>query len=372
VTVSADRILHVFQPQRGGVSAYAADIAIELQARGWPIAVACDPGADVVPRLEAAGIEPHELRASRSPAPSDARSLAQLRAIVRRTDPALIHAHSTKAGMLAGVVGRTSGVPTVYTPHGWSFEMQVPRPLRLALAGYESVLARGAHRRVVAVCAAERDAGLRWHIAGPSRLEVVRTGRSVAAGRLSRGEARRALGIDEHAKVAAWLGRAGAQKRSADLPQLAAELRSRGVTLAALGGGLEDEGTSSAIRANGGSTLPEDPPQPGLLLAAADCLVQTSAWEGLPLVVIEALEYGLPVIAYSVGGVPEQVIPGENGELVPVGAIEQLAELTGAILGDEARATRLGLASRRRWVEQYQPAMMVDRLELIYRSVLDR
>jgi glycosyltransferase involved in cell wall biosynthesis len=170
--------------------------------------------------------------------------------------------------------------------------------------------------------------------------------------------------------VAAWIGRTGPQKGADGLPALAARLAAGGVVLVALGDGLHASGIAGAIAAAGGVTAPPEL-APRELLAAADVLVSTSAWEGLPLVVLEALEHALPVVAFDVGGLPEQVMEGRTGHLVPRGATDALAERTVSLARDPAAARRLGLAGRALWSERFQPAVMVDRIELIYRDVID-
>jgi glycosyltransferase involved in cell wall biosynthesis len=86
---------------------------------------------------------------------------------------------------------------------------------------------------------------------------------------------------------------------------------------------------------------------PGLL-AGCDVFCLPSAMEGLPLVVLEAMAQGRPVVATSVGGTPELVVDGETGLLVPPGDVDALAEALRRLLADSALARRLGEAGRAR------------------------
>ena len=201
----------------------------------------------------------------------------------------------------------------------------------------------------------------------------MRTGRtSLGTGAPGRQEARAQLVPDlpdEHV-VAAWIGRSGRQKGADALPALAGHLAEHGVLLAALGDGLEESGIADGIRARGGLVVGS--PSPSALLAASDLLVSTSAWEGLPLVVIEALEQGLPVVAYDVGGLREQVVEGRNGHLVGAGDAAALVDRVAALaLSPETRRT-FGDASRQIWLERFRPGTMVERIELVYAHVLER
>jgi glycosyltransferase involved in cell wall biosynthesis len=84
------------------------------------------------------------------------------------------------------------------------------------------------------------------------------------------------------------------------------------------------------------------------LLAASDVVVVPSLWESLPRVVLEAMALGRPVVASAVGGIPEAVLDGETGLLVPAGDPQRLAEVVVDLLRAPARRTALGEAGQRR------------------------
>jgi glycosyltransferase involved in cell wall biosynthesis len=89
------------------------------------------------------------------------------------------------------------------------------------------------------------------------------------------------------------------------------------------------------------------------LMAAADALVLSSAWEGLPNVVMEAMATGLPVVATDVGGVAELVIDGETGFTVPPGSPDHLASAM-TTLATYPKERRVGLgAAGQRFVRQH-------------------
>src|SRR5205807_9503285 len=84
------------------------------------------------------------------------------------------------------------------------------------------------------------------------------------------------------------------------------------------------------------------------LLAAADVFVLSSRSEGLPVSVLEAMAAELPVVATAVGGLPELVVEGETGFLVPPGDARALGAALGRLLADAELCRRLGEAGRRR------------------------
>jgi glycosyltransferase involved in cell wall biosynthesis len=97
-------------------------------------------------------------------------------------------------------------------------------------------------------------------------------------------------------------------------------------------------------------------PQVRALLEGAAALVVPSIYEGMPLVVLEAMEAGVPVVGSRVSGIPEVVLDGETGWLVSPEDPEALAGALAAVLADPAEARRRGEAGRRRVEERYRPA----------------
>lgn len=84
------------------------------------------------------------------------------------------------------------------------------------------------------------------------------------------------------------------------------------------------------------------------ILAAADLFTLGSAFEGLPVSIMEAMAAGLPVVATAVGGVPEAVVAGETGLLVPPHDDRALADAWLELSGDPERRTRMARAARER------------------------
>ena len=84
------------------------------------------------------------------------------------------------------------------------------------------------------------------------------------------------------------------------------------------------------------------------LLAAADVLVLTSRFEGLPMAVLRGMAAGLPVIATAVDGTPEAVCDGHEGILVPVGDVDAVAEACLTLGRDPGLRARMGRSARSR------------------------
>ncbi|MEM7306904.1 MAG: glycosyltransferase [Planctomycetota bacterium] len=105
------------------------------------------------------------------------------------------------------------------------------------------------------------------------------------------------------------------------------------------------------------------------LLALSDAFVMASLWEGLGLVFLEAMAAGLPVLATRVSAVPEVVVDGETGVLVPPGDPEPLAAALLRLAADPAERRRLGAAGRDRVRDRFGLDRMVEETLAIYHDV---
>jgi glycosyltransferase involved in cell wall biosynthesis len=96
----------------------------------------------------------------------------------------------------------------------------------------------------------------------------------------------------------------------------------------------------------------------------------TSAWEALPLCVLEAMQASLPVVAYDVGDLRAQVVEGGSGFLVRPFDLVELARRATLLAEDPALRAALGAAGRRRLDTHFSYDAMVQSIEGIYRDVL--
>jgi glycosyltransferase involved in cell wall biosynthesis len=106
------------------------------------------------------------------------------------------------------------------------------------------------------------------------------------------------------------------------------------------------------------------------LIGLLDVLVVPSLSEGTPLVTLEAMAAGVPVVASAVGGIPEQIRHHCEGLLVPSGDAAALADTVLHLLQDPLWAQKLGEAGRQRGLSHFSFARMVQETEAIYHAAL--
>jgi glycosyltransferase involved in cell wall biosynthesis len=106
------------------------------------------------------------------------------------------------------------------------------------------------------------------------------------------------------------------------------------------------------------------------IVGLLDILVVPSLSEGTPLVTLEAMTAGVPVVASAVGGIPEQIRHHCEGLLVPPGDSAALGEAVLQLLQNPTRMQQLGEAGRWRVLSAFNFAAMVQATEEVYRVAL--
>jgi len=349
------------RPNLGGPTRQAIALWHEHREAGVPtllVTGAVEAGAEVelspathgVPRLEpaaalAAGRDAAgwlvvpELGRGLSPL-GDRGAARQLRELMRRFEPDVVHTHTTKAGWLGRQAAFACGVPVVaHTFHGLVLRDYFGALGSWWLRRLERRLARRTDL-LFAVSASCREELVELGVAAAERIAVLSPAVPLPAA-LPRGEARRQLDIDGQDRRAVFVGRDAPVKRLehfvaaiAAAPAWSGDVVGLGAWPAAL--------EAHVHRAAGRLRLCGPDPQIAQKLAAYDALVLPSRREGLPLVAIEAFAAGVPVVGYDVPGVGDALAEG-RGILVPesagpAGLAAALARLADGALPDVAAA----------------------------------
>lgn len=111
------------------------------------------------------------------------------------------------------------------------------------------------------------------------------------------------------------------------------------------------------------------PQQRDDLLAKADIFVLPSYHEGLPVAILEAMAWGLPIVTTPIGGIPEVIVSNQNGLLVEPGNVQQLSKCIQLLIEDKQLRLSLGKAARET-AESFDAKIYGDRLANIYNTVL--
>ena len=173
-----------------------------------------------------------------------------------------------------------------------------------------------------------------------------------------------------------FLGRMGARKGVPELIQAARRVLALnpGTRFVLAGDGdvenLRNEIAADAVLAPGVEVLGwVSSTKVPTLLQNADVLVLPSHAEGMPMAILEAMAWALPVVATPVGGIPELVREGVSGRIVPVSNPGLLADAITRLVNSEDLRLSLGLTARKRIRDEYSAEAMVRKLRLIYEQL---
>lgn len=352
-------------------------LALRLAEHGFDPEVAGPREAVVYPRLEQAGIPVRRMPLSRSYGNprQDARALRALVSLIRRGRFDLVHCHSAKAGALGRVAARIAGRPSVYSPHCFGFVGDVSSARRLFALAVERALGRGTGV-IVCSCETERRRALEAGVVAPERLRVVFYGVEgcPADGQPNPG----LLELRDDKPLVGAVTALRRQKRVDLLLEAARSVFERvpEARLAIVGNGPLRDSLERQARELGLDRderfrfFPFDPPSARHLLAL-DVFVLPSAWEAMPIGVLEALACGIPQVVTDVEGTHE-AISDETGILVAPRDPAALADAMVALLRDEQRRARMSERSRARHAELFSVDRMVAETAAAYSQALER
>jgi L-malate glycosyltransferase len=354
-----------------------------LQRSCFEPMVACPLAGPLAKACEEIGVEVHGIRAVDARftlrpdriagyAASISSASADLRSLVRRLQPDLIHANSVRSGLVANLATVAIDVPVVWHVH----DILPPHPFTATIR----LLARRSKRTRMIACstAAARS------ISRTDQVTVIRNGIELnkfqfqpGMDQLTRGE----LGITPDQFVFGTVGQIAERKGQVQLVEAFAEVLNSipHAVLVIVGSPLFEHDHNYAARAKSCVSdlgldrhvrfLGQRRDIPGLM-RAFDAFVLNSANETFGLVLAEAMACGTPVIATRGGGVPEIVIDGRTGRLVDHGDRQGLARAM-VELGTNQPLRALLIGNGRRFVERHlSSTRYVHDVESFYRELL--
>lgn len=290
----------------------------------------------------------------------------RLRELIGAVRPAIVHSHLLRAHLAAAGAGRCPGVvATAATEHQADPRRWALRLLRRATRRTTIVTAvsDGVRRHLLA---AGFDAGRVTTIANGIELDPIDR-----AARLAPAE----LGLPPEARMALFVGRLTRQKGldvllaamarlAPDVPAIHLLVAGDGEARSSLEGLASRLGLSARVHFLGRR---DDVSQ---LMKTAHLAVLPSRWEGLSLVLLEAMAAGLPVVATRVEGQAEVIEDGVSGLLVPSEDPAGLAEAMRRLLGDAALSARLGEAAAEKVRREHSAETMAARYAELYNHLL--
>lgn len=364
------RVVHIIQPSSGGIMKQLSALCSRVSRERFDVHLIWSLMPGDPPYAEALqNVTLHRIDMVREISPlKDFVAFVRILKCLRRLRPDIVHAHSSKAGVLARVAAFLTRVPRVfYSPHGYSFLRRDVSPLFRGV--YFAIEWSAARLGCTTIAVSPDEARLTMRLASAKRIRTVENGIDLSEIRPS--PPRRSN--DGGAILIGVVGRITAAKAPETFVEVAetleARLPDRDFRFIWLGDGelrpmLENRVHRGKLRSGIEITgwLPQS--QVFRWLHQLDIVVMPSLWEGMSVAILEAMAAGKPVVASDIVGNRTTVVDGVTGFLVRE-LNDYTRALEGLVLDPDLRA-RMGMAGRRRVEEFFSIEQVMVKYEKIY------
>ena len=359
------KILYLItRAERGGAQVHVLDLIRGFRGR-CDMEVAAGEDGFLLDEARALGVSCHllpHLIHPISPA-NDLLAIREIIGLLQRIQPDLVHAHTSKAGILGRLAAWRCRIPAVFTAHTWCFAEGASWKWKFVGAPCERLAALPGGP-IINVSDANRALALRYRVAPPSRLVTIHNGVP--------DESSFVPAASGQVPIIIMVARFAAQKNQALLLDACAPLMvpyrlqfaGTGPTLSAVERKVQELSLTDRVEFLGDrSDIAER-------LRAASIFALATNWEGLPLSILEAMRAGLPIVASDVGGVREAVTSGRNGFLIARQDTTAFTFALETLLTDERLRSRMAADSRRLFEERFTSERMLRRTFDLYRRTV--
>ena len=370
------RVLHLITSlERGGAENHLLALMTHANRHEteFETAVLCGEG-ELVPAFRAAGIPVHLLKARSR---FDPLALGRLVALLRERRYDVVHSHLFRADIYGGLAVGRVGPPR---PFLVSTRHNDDRFFLNPFIGIVHYLLSARQDMIIAISDHVAHFTIARGVRYPARVRRVYHGLRPPDTVLQEREGRRIrldeLGVSADDFLVGNVGRLAPQKGQRHLIEAMPLLLERvpNAHAAIAGGGelepylrelAEELGVMQRVHVLGPR---QDVPA---LMHALDVFAMPSIWEGFGLVLLEAMAAGKPIVASRVATIPEVVVDGETGLLVPAGDAAALADALASLAAHPELARHMGEAGRERLRQRFSIDKMVGDTETLYRELLD-
>ena len=367
------KILEAISEGVGGGAKHVYDLVCQLQGE-FSFSVACPNNGPYFGKFKELGVPVFDVPFTAfSP-----RSLFLLRRRMHRDEIDLVHVHGRKAGLYGRLACLFANTPVVYSFHGLHYQKHGAL-LRTLSVGVERALGKRTDR-FINVSGSEHQACVALGLLHVERSLVVCNGidwRCFDALTVDVPQVKAGLGFDPSDVVVGHIAKFDVQKAQDDLAAAIPFVLEKCPTAkflfvgdGALRSQIEDQVTHLGVDRQVVFTGYRD--DVARLLKAIDVIALPSRWEGLSLVLLEAMACRKPIVASRVMGNIDVVVDGVTGFLVPSGAPQALAEKIVLLLQDARLCDEFGRRGRERVEQEFSLARMVADMRSVYQELLDQ
>lgn len=359
------KILYVItRSERGGAQIHLLDLLKNLPSGCQPT-IATGEAGYLVEQAGQLDIPVHQIRHLRQPISpvNDFLALRELTSLIKSESPDLVHAHTSKAGLLGRLAGWLTRTPTVFTAHTWSFADGISSFQRQVSIPLERFAGR-IGGKVITVSRANEEIAIRESITDGANLVTIWNG-------IPDSDLRASPGSADVPKIV-MVARFAPQKDQLSLVKAVSGVQTPWRLVFVGDGPTRSEVEAEVHRLHLSDRIDflGDRGDIAAVLATSDLFVLSTKWEGLPLSILEAMRAGLPVITSDVGGCSEAVEHGRTGFLTRPSDVGQLRELLEKALSSKSLLKAMGEAGRDRFHRDFRVESMMSKLMNVYHEAI--
>lgn len=365
------RILHVAQAA-GGVDRYLRMLFKYLDKDKFENILVCSQDFKASDYIGLAdGFE--VLQMTRAIGSNDLSLVFALRKLIRKYEPDIVYAHSSKAGAVARMADIGIKNICIYNPHGWAFNMRTSTARKQRAYALIERIAAPFCRKIICISESEKKAALEKKICKKDKLQVIYNGvdieeyKNAPHGAIKRSD----LNIPEDAFIIGTVGRLTPQKAPDVFIKAAKEIKASipEAYFIIVGNGGMEEGVRDYAKKNGledSLLITGWVDEPLQYVELFDVALLLSRWEGFGLALPEYMMVGKPIIATSVDAIPEIVEDGENGLLIDVDDIEGIRSSVKKLYEDKELQESLVKAGRQIMNKRFNAKRVAKEHEAVF------
>ena len=276
----------------------------------------------------------------------DVKAVSQIRKLIKNCHPDIIYCHSSKAGGIGRIANIGTGIPLVYNPHGWAFNMKTGWLKSFVYLWMERLLSPLVTRYII-ISNYEKMSAVQHRVAQAHKMKVIFNGIDMdAVDKMSGTVTRASLNIPENAYLIGMVGRISRQKAPDTFIRMAALLKDAlpHAYFMMVGDGDQRDEMERLIKdcgLEGRVIITGWVNNPLAYSGLFDQAMLLSRWEGFGLVLVEYMKLGKPIIATEVDAISDLITDHENGLLVEVDHAEQAADAVKEIMNDVSLRNKL-------------------------------
>ena len=352
-----------------------------MDRTAYEVELACAPGGKLIDLIRGEGMKVRLFKNLVQPLHplKDLLGLIDLTRFLRKQRYHIVHTHNSKAGFIGRLAARWAGVPIiVHTVHGFAFHDREPAWRQILFRNLERLASHWCDKMVF-ISQPLIDWALRERITRREKIQKIYSGieldhfEPVPDG--EKKALKEAWGIREEAPVVGivsklWEGKGHAilihafEGLKREIPEAVLVIAGEGYLRDKLSDLVDRLGLKGSVLFTGFQM------DVRRIIATFDVAVLPSFFEGMGRVLLEAMTMGKPVVASSVGGIPDLVHHGKTGFLVTPGSVSELKSGLLTLIRNKALAKEMGEEGRMRISEEFSAGRMAQSIEKLYRELL--